>query len=127
MDPRVWGPHAWFFIETVVLSIPEDTTDTSPYINFLNTLKGVLPCPGCRKEYTEYIATHPVPTSREDIIAWVFTLHNVVRERTGKPQRTIESSIAYYKNQFAPATSRTWVWVLLVLIIIGAVVYQLKK
>jgi hypothetical protein len=128
MDPRVWGPHGWFFIETVILSIPENTTDTGPYIRFLQSLADVLPCPGCQGEYREYLTTHPIPTSREDLIAWIFTFHNAVRERTGKAPRSIESSIAYYKSQFtASGSSRTWIWVLVILLIIGLGVYQLKK
>ena len=126
MDPRVWGPHAWFFIETVVLSMPDDITDTSPYRAFLQSLKDVLPCPGCRQEYSEYLTTHPVPTSRKDIIEWVFTLHNTVRQRTGKQPRSTQSMMDYYASQYSQKSSYT-MWILCALLIIGAIVYTLKK
>lgn len=127
MDPRVWGPHAWFFIETVVLSIPEDTTDTSAYVVFLQSIKDVLPCPGCRQEYREYITTHPIPTQRKEIIDWVFTLHNTIRQRTGKQPREIQSMIDYYNAQFSQKSSSKMFWVLLTLLLIALAVYMLKK
>lgn len=126
MDPRIWGPHGWFFIETVVLSMPDDITDTSPYITFLQSLKDVLPCPGCRQEYREYITTHPIPTNRKEIIEWVFTLHNAVRQRTGKQPRSTQSMMDYYSAQYSQKSSYT-MWILCALLIIGAIVYTLKK
>jgi hypothetical protein len=122
-NPTVWGPHGWFFIETIVLSIPKDVKDTSPYITFLQSLKDVLPCSSCRKEYTEYIATHPIPTGREDIIMWVFTLHNAVRTRTGKTPRSIESMIKYYD----PKPSSSVMWWVSVVIVLAAVGYAVLK
>lgn len=115
MNPNVWGPHAWFFIETVVLSIPEDTKDTSDYVRFLQSLKPILPCVGCQVKYGEYITTHPIPTERDAIIKWVHDLHNTVRTRCKKNTRTLEDVKAYYSNQMSPTGSKKW-------LIIGALV-----
>ena len=48
-NPKIWGPKAWFFIETIILSYPDNPTlnDKNTFKNFFNSLAFILPCRKC--------------------------------------------------------------------------------
>lgn len=70
---------------------------------FYNSLKTMIPCPICRSHYAEFLAEEPVATkSRDDLIDWVYRLHNKVNARLGKPVLPFD---AFVRNMRALAAS----------------------
>jgi hypothetical protein len=61
IDPTIWGPHAWRFLESVVNGYPVRPShgDKVHMLDFLTSLGHVLPCNRCRESYTLFTATHP--------------------------------------------------------------------
>ena len=63
-DPKVWGPHAWTFLDNIVTSFPNDLTsadteaDVERMFNFWNYL--YLPCKECMVHYIEFLASYPI-------------------------------------------------------------------
>jgi hypothetical protein len=119
MDPNVWGPHAWFLIESAVIHMPDDA-DVKNYVDFLTQLQYVLPCKGCRENYKQHLIEKPPPvTNKEDLVNWVIELHNDVREFQNKPVRSKADVLRYYRN----SQNVTWVTVFIALCVIALLVF----
>ena len=74
-------------------------------IAFYRSLSEMIPCPICKFHYRQHLKTAPVESavgSRDEIIYWVFTLHNKVNVQLGKPEITFEQ---YIQNMKALSSS----------------------
>lgn len=103
--PEYWGPGLWRAIHLAAATYPlrPTHTDKSAMHDFLKSLKHVLPCGGCRQEYTRLISsgilklTPQVLNSRLTLFAWTVDVHNAVSRRLGKPVRkTWQQWFAHY-------------------------------
>ena len=79
----VWGPSLWHFLHTMSFNYPVKPTreDKMNYLNFMNSLKGILPCKYCRRSYIEYLEKLPVEnhvSSRNSLCFWLYKVHNMV-------------------------------------------------
>lgn len=65
VDPKIWGPPAWKFIDAVVSSYPvrANNNDKIWMMNFLYVIADALPCASCRANYKNFIALYPVETN----------------------------------------------------------------
>lgn len=91
MKPKIWGPKAWFFIHAIALNYPKNPTfqQKREYSNFFKSLKYVLPCDACAKNYGINIEKYPIDNyldTTETLFNWTVDLHNMVNYETGKPQ-----------------------------------------
>tara|TARA_B110000977_G_scaffold201646_1_gene297464 strand:+ start:9029 stop:9529 length:501 start_codon:yes stop_codon:yes gene_type:complete len=82
MQTNVWGPPAWLFLHCIAANYTPDKA--RGYLIFFNSLKYVLPCGACRKNYTRILKemlplTKKVFKSRETFMLWLFMLHNQVQ------------------------------------------------
>jgi len=86
----VWGPHGWRFLHYVSLGYPNDPTeqDKEHYRMFYAMIGNILPCSLCSTHYKENYKKIPLTdeilSSKEKLVEWVITVHNVVNEMTGK-------------------------------------------
>lgn len=101
-DPRVWGPKGWYFLETIVRSLPDDI-DKDLEIKIKSFFKHIaffLPCTFCTKHMQEYIISSDLENisfgRKIDVIKWLNTLHN---NRLHK-KRTLEQVDKYYRNEY---------------------------
>ena len=106
LESTIWGPHAWFFIDSVCLSYPKVVSDTikEKYKNFFYSFDTILPCLKCREHYKEYIETYPlndsILSSKDNLIKWALKLHNIRREDDGKNKFNIDMFYKYYNNMY---------------------------
>lgn len=122
MDPNKWGPHAWYFIESSIIHMPEDA-DISKYVDFLTGLKDILPCKGCRDNYAQHLIDTPIPkTSKKDLVDWVIKLHNEVREYQKKPQFQPSDVIEYYTM-----SKNTVQWIALIVLVLVVSVFVIRS
>ena len=71
-DTAVWGASLWRILHTN---------------NLLHLLNTYIPCVQCRQHFSSYLQNNPVDVSdRGALSLWMFTLHNDVNGRLGKPQ-----------------------------------------
>ena len=82
MQTNVWGPPAWLFLHCIAANYTPDKA--RGYLMFFNSLKYVLPCGACRKNYTRilkemYPLKQSVFKNRESFMLWLFMLHNQVQ------------------------------------------------
>ena len=91
MNPKIWGPKAWFLIHALALNYPKNPNfkEKQEYSNFFKSLKYVLPCLACAKHYEENIKKYPIDNyldTTESLFNWTVDLHNMVNYQTGKSQ-----------------------------------------
>jgi hypothetical protein len=82
MQTNVWGPAGWLFLHCIAANYSPDKMQG--YLMFFKSLKYVLPCGACRKNYTRILKEilplkKTVFKNRENFMLWLFMLHNQVQ------------------------------------------------
>jgi hypothetical protein len=113
MSPDVWGPIFWNTMHIVSLGYnPEPSKrEQDDAIRFYKSLETMLPCGICRSHYSQFLQEMPVEQavgSRDDLIYWVFQLHNKVNANLGKRQITFDEYIQNMRRLAASESSNTW-------------------
>ncbi len=114
-----WGPEMWKLLHGLCEKIGQYTIVTHRYITdtqekeekrlwsvLLGSLRLSLPCPLCRKHYTEYINSispdrfiHSSPKLiKNDMKLWLYNLHSNVNQNNNKNNIPIELLSELYKN-----------------------------
>jgi len=107
LSPEVWGPHAWFFIESVCFAYPDvpSVDDKQNIRSFLSLLQSILPCFMCRQNYKYHLTINPITdavlSSKQNLIVWVVNMHNLVRKLHGKKQHSYDDFMKYYIKQYS--------------------------
>lgn len=99
MAPTVWGPIFWATMHIVSLGYPESPTDDqrAGALAFFRSLKTVIPCPICRQHLSKHLETYPIEdavSSREELIVWVWTLHNNVNRTLNKNEISMDEFLS---------------------------------
>ena len=103
-DPLIWGPHAWFFLETITMSYPESPSeeDKKNIKIFFNSLKFVIPCEKCRNNYISHLEKYPLDDnnvkSRDNLFKWIVDIHNSVDINK---QRTYQETANFYMKSYS--------------------------
>lgn len=90
MMTTVWGPPTWHMLHCVSFNYPvvPTTNDQRNYMNFIKTLKCILPCGKCRKNLDKNFKILPLEkkhmASRDTFSKYVYDLHENVNKMLGK-------------------------------------------
>lgn len=139
MSPAVWGPIFWATMHIVSLGYSSKPTDEerAQAIAFYNSLASTIPCPICKTHYKTFLARSPVEAAvnnRQDLIHWVFELHNDVNAQLGKRRisfveyvRSMQALAA--TNTVLPSTNNTsyLLGILAAIVGIGGIFYYYKN
>jgi hypothetical protein len=106
---HVWGPGLWTFIHMIALNVRLHPTpqEKQGYEHFFKSLRQVLPCGTCRREYTKMTRYIPlnVFANRATAFAWTVRLHHAVSRRLKKVQdlsRDIDWAAYYESKRYHP-------------------------
>jgi hypothetical protein len=136
MSPDVWGPIFWNTMHVVSLGYnPEPSKkEQDDAIKFYKSLETMLPCGICRAHYSDFLQEMPIEKaigSRDDLIYWVFQLHNKVNGNLGKREVTFDEYIRAMRNLggskssfFTPSNIAL---VIILVAIVGGAVYYTRK
>ncbi len=103
-EPTIWGPHAWFFLETITMAYPEnpDKEDIKNTKMFFNSLQYVIPCEKCRKNYNKHLKLHPlndnVLKDRSSLFKWIVDVHNSVDY---SKKKKYDEDYRFYTNKYS--------------------------
>jgi hypothetical protein len=100
LDPKIWGPHYWFFLHTVAMSYPHrpNTITKKKYYEFINNIPLFIPIESMSTYFEKLLDQYPVSPyldSRDSFIRWMHFIHNKFNEHLEKP--TISLSKYYEK------------------------------
>jgi hypothetical protein len=108
--PSTWGAQLWFSLHIMTAALPPrpSRAEQQHYFSYFKALQYVLPCGGCREEYTSLLRGNggfPAMTldtfsSRSKAFSWLVAIHDAVNARLGKPayMRPWREWYAYYDS-----------------------------
>ena len=106
LDPKIWGPKAWFFLESICITYPEFPTneEKDKYKSFFYSLINILPCKLCNNHYLEFINKNPLTdkilSKRENVIKWILKCHNNINTLNKKKNITLDNLLNYYDEVY---------------------------
>jgi len=92
MLTTVWGPSQWHFLHTMSFNYPVEPTkeDKKNYLNYIYSLRYVLPCGKCRANLHKNLKKLPLRMSdmksRETFSRYVYNLHELINKMLDKKQ-----------------------------------------
>ena len=90
MMTSIWGPAAWHFIHSISFNYPVHPTpeQKKEYMNFILSLRYILPCGKCRKNLAKNFKKLPLTMkqmeSRATFSKYVYNLHKVINTMLNK-------------------------------------------
>jgi hypothetical protein len=143
LNPNVWGPHGWFFLDSIALSLPNNLNyeQKNIYKNFFTSLQDVLPCAACREHYKENLIKYPLTdiilSKKENIIKWLLSIHNNVRKNDEKKtQISIKQFFEYYNKHYdknynnkniKDCNLKYYISIIIILILILIIFYKFRS
>jgi hypothetical protein len=102
LDPKVWGPHYWFFLHTLAMTYPHHPNGVTKkkYYEFIQNLPLFLPVEQISGEFSKIIEKYPIAPyldNRESFVRWMHFIHNKINEKLEKPTITLNT---FYLNYY---------------------------
>jgi hypothetical protein len=105
LDPKVWGPHYWFFLHTLAMTYPHhpNTVTKKKYYEFIQNLPLFLPVEEISGEFSKLIDKYPVTPyldNRDSFVRWMHFIHNKINEKLEKPQISLNDFFVKYYDEY---------------------------
>ena len=105
LDPKIWGPHYWFFLHTVAMTYPHhpNAVTKKKYYEFIQNLPLFIPVEQISKEFEKLIDLYPITPyldNRDSFVRWMHFAHNKINEKLEKPQITLNDFFVQYYNEY---------------------------
>jgi hypothetical protein len=105
LDPKVWGPHYWFFLHTLAMTYPHhpNTVTKKKYYEFIQNLPLFLPVEEISGEFSKLIDKYPITPyldNRDSFVRWMHFIHNKINEKLEKPQITLNEFFLKYYDEY---------------------------
>jgi hypothetical protein len=107
LDPKIWGPHYWFFLHTLSMTYPKNpnAVNKKKYYDFIQSLPLFIPVESISGEFSKLLDRYPVAPyldNRESFILWMHFIHNKINEKLEKPQITLNEFYVKYYEEYKP-------------------------
>lgn len=101
-DPTVWGPHYWFFLDTIAMTYPKHPNAVTKkiYYDLIEHFHLFIPVAEHSKNFNQLLSMYPITPyldDRESFIRWVHFIHNKINEQLQKPKITYND---FYTNYY---------------------------
>ena len=105
LEPKVWGPHYWFFLHTLAMTYPNhpNSVTKKKYYEFIQNLPLFLPVDDISSEFSTLIDKYPITPyldNRDSFVRWMHFIHNKINEKLEKPQITLNDFFVNYYNEY---------------------------
>lgn len=105
LDPKVWGPHYWFFLHTLAMTYPHhpNAVTKKKYYEFIQNLSLFLPVEEISCEFNKLVEKYPVTPyldNRDSFVRWMHFIHNKINEKLEKPQITLSEFFVKYYDEY---------------------------
>lgn len=89
MKKKDWGYAVWTLFHTLAYKLkPEHSQETNMLYSHIITICHNLPCPDCQEHASKILAkvnAKQVTASKDALINFLYTFHNIVNKSTGVP------------------------------------------
>ena len=105
LDPKVWGPHYWFFLHTVAMTYPHhpNSVTKKKYYEFIQNLPLFLPVEEISGEFTKLLDKYPIAPyldNRDSFVRWTHFIHNKINEKLEKPKISLNDFFVKYYDEY---------------------------
>jgi hypothetical protein len=105
LDPKIWGPHYWFFLHTVAMTYPHhpNAVTKKKYYEFIQNLPLFVPVEEISTELEKIINSYPIAPyldNRDSFVRWTHFIHNKINEKLEKPTITLNDFFVEYYNKY---------------------------
>ena len=105
LDPKVWGPHYWFFLHTLAMTYPHhpNAVTKKKYYEFIQNLPLFLPVEEISGEFSKLIDKYPITPyldNRDSFVRWMHFIHNKINEKLEKPTISLNEFFVKYYNEY---------------------------
>jgi hypothetical protein len=141
LDPKVWGPHYWFFLHTLAMTYPHhpNSVTKKKYYEFIQNLPLFLPVEEISSEFSKLIDKYPITPyldNRDSFVRWMYFIHNKINEKLEKPQISLNEFFVNYYDKYKSPDEKTdqyykikekIIYIIIVLGISGVIYYLYDK
>lgn len=111
LDPKVWGPHYWFFLHTLAMTYPNhpNAVTKKKYYEFIQNLPLFLPVEEISTAFSKLIEKYPITPyldNRDSFVRWMHFIHNKINTTLEKPQLSLNDFFVQYYNEYKPKTEK---------------------
>ena len=101
-DPTVWGPHFWFFLDTIAMTYPKhpNAVTKKNYYDLIQHFYLFIPTAEHSNNFNKLLSLYPITPyldDRESFIRWVHFIHNKINEQIQKPKMPYND---FYTNYY---------------------------
>jgi hypothetical protein len=105
LDPKIWGPHYWFFLHTLAMTYPHypNAVTKKKYYEFIQNLPLFIPVEDISKEFELLLDKYPIVPyldNRDSFIRWTHFIHNKINEKLEKPVISLNEFFIQYYNEY---------------------------
>jgi hypothetical protein len=105
LDPKVWGPHYWFFLHTLAMTYPHhpNAVTKKKYYEFIQNLPLFLPVEQISGEISKLIDEYPITPyldNRDSFVRWMHFIHNKINQKLEKPQISLNDFFIKYYDEY---------------------------
>ena len=105
LDPKVWGPHYWFFLHTLAMTYPHhpNAVTKKKYYEFIQNLPLFLPVEEISSEFSKLLDKYPIAPyldNRESLVRWFHFIHNKINQKLEKPEITLNEFYVKYYDEY---------------------------
>ena len=106
-DPKIWGPHYWFFLHTIAESYPLQPNEVSKrkYYDLIQNLPLFIPIDEIGNYVSDLLDKYPVTPyldNRDSFVRWMHFIHNKVNVHLGKDEVSLPKAMDMYRNEYKP-------------------------
>ena len=105
LDPKVWGPHFWFFLHTLAMTYPNhpNTITKKKYYELIQNLPLFLPVEEISSDFSKLLEQYPVTPyldNRDSFVRWMHFIHNKINEKLEKPEVSLNDFFIKYYDEY---------------------------
>jgi len=103
LDPRIWGPHYWFFLHTTTMCYPvsPNNNDKKRMYELITNLPFLFPKSQLSSTFHSLLDEYPLAPyldSRDSLVRWMHFIHNKVNRLLDKPKISLATFyVKYYE------------------------------
>jgi len=107
LDPKVWGPHYWFFLHTISITYPHhpNAVTKKKYYDLIQNFHIFLPIENIATQFSDLLEQYPITPyldNRESFVRWTWFIHNKINEKLEKPKISMEEFYTKYYENYKP-------------------------
>ncbi len=141
LDPKIWGPHYWFFLHTLAMCYPNYPNDITKkkYYDFIQNLPMFIPIDEISSYFTNLLDEYPIQPyldNKESFIRWVWFIHNKINKKLEKPELSLNDFYIKYYEEYKSTDKKLMeyykirekiIYTSIVLLVMGSIYYLYEK